>query len=205
MALGDGVEAWEDVLAGPRSGAPTTAADPAILDRHGNWTYGFCVVVDDLRHGITLVVRGRDLLEATPAQVRLARLLGGHRARQDAGADQEHLLLAEDADAVEQILVGRRLSERQLQVGLELGLVWQRAKETRLKQCIHRLWIARKDVGKTRRGSECQRHKRNQIGVLLEQREQPRATRADGISKKDAGQRAAERMLELLASLNISL
>jgi glutamyl-tRNA synthetase/glutamyl-Q tRNA(Asp) synthetase len=39
-------------------------------------TYGLCVVVDDLRHGIDLVIRGEDLLNATPAQVRLGRLLG---------------------------------------------------------------------------------------------------------------------------------
>jgi glutamyl-tRNA synthetase len=32
--------------------------------------------VDDLRHGIDLVVRGRDLLDATPDQIRLARILG---------------------------------------------------------------------------------------------------------------------------------
>ena len=36
----------------------------------------FCVVVDDDRQGIDLVIRGRDLLEATPAQVRLGRLIG---------------------------------------------------------------------------------------------------------------------------------
>ena len=42
----------------------------------GNWTYAFCVVVDDMRHDIDLVIRGRDLLEATPVQLRLARLLG---------------------------------------------------------------------------------------------------------------------------------
>ncbi len=36
----------------------------------------FCVVVDDLRQGVTLVIRGRDLLHATPAQIRLGRLLG---------------------------------------------------------------------------------------------------------------------------------
>jgi len=35
-------------------------------------------VVDDLRQSITLVVRGEDLAEATPAQIRLARLLGRH-------------------------------------------------------------------------------------------------------------------------------
>ena len=35
-----------------------------------------CVVVDDLRQGVDLVIRGRDLLDATPVQLRLARLLG---------------------------------------------------------------------------------------------------------------------------------
>ncbi len=32
--------------------------------------------MDDLRHGVDLVVRGRDLLDATPGQLRLGRLLG---------------------------------------------------------------------------------------------------------------------------------
>jgi glutamyl/glutaminyl-tRNA synthetase len=45
-------------------------------DRSGNWSYGFAVVVDDRRQGVDLVVRGLDLLEATPAQIRLARALG---------------------------------------------------------------------------------------------------------------------------------
>ena len=49
---------------------------PAGPRPDGNWTYALCVVVDDLRHGIDLVIRGRDLLDATPGQLRLARLLG---------------------------------------------------------------------------------------------------------------------------------
>ena len=49
---------------------------PSTRDRDGNWTYGFAVVVDDQRQAIGLVIRGRDLLPATPAQIRLARLLG---------------------------------------------------------------------------------------------------------------------------------
>jgi glutamyl/glutaminyl-tRNA synthetase len=76
VVLGEGTESWTDLLAGPRSGDPVNGGDPAIRDRHGNWTYAFCVVVDDLRQDVTLVVRGHDLLEATPAQIRLARLLG---------------------------------------------------------------------------------------------------------------------------------
>jgi glutamyl/glutaminyl-tRNA synthetase len=76
VALGDGSESWVDALLGPSEGPVAPAGDLVIRDRHGNWTYGFCVVVDDLRQGIDLVVRGRDLLPATPAQIRLGRLLG---------------------------------------------------------------------------------------------------------------------------------
>jgi len=74
--LGGGEERWVDLLLGPMTDSPTRAGDPLARDRHGNWTYGFCVVVDDLEHGIDLVIRGRDLLDATAGQLRLARLLG---------------------------------------------------------------------------------------------------------------------------------
>ena len=60
-------------------------------------------------------------------------------------------------------------------LGLELGLIRQRAEERRLEQRVHRLRIARQDVGKPRRGAERQRDQRDQIRILLEQREQPRA------------------------------
>jgi len=76
VALGDGEEPWTDLVLGERSGLPSAAGDLPIRDRHGNWTYALCVVVDDHRHEIDLVIRGEDLLEATPAQVRLGRLLG---------------------------------------------------------------------------------------------------------------------------------
>ncbi|MFN8619974.1 MAG: glutamate--tRNA ligase family protein [Chloroflexota bacterium] len=83
LALGDGEEAWDDLLLGLRAGAPAVAGDLPVRDREGNWTYAFCVVVDDLEHGIDLVIRGADLTDATPAQLRLARLLTGrsHPAR----------------------------------------------------------------------------------------------------------------------------
>ena len=76
VALGAGDEAWDDLLLGPHAGAVAGEGDLVVRDRHGNWTYAFCVVVDDLRHGVDLVVRGEDLLEATPAQLRLGALLG---------------------------------------------------------------------------------------------------------------------------------
>jgi glutamyl/glutaminyl-tRNA synthetase len=76
VALGDGPEVWRDILAGPSSGPVAPSGDLVVRDRNGHWTYGFCVVVDDLRQGVDLVIRGRDLVRATPAQIRLARLLG---------------------------------------------------------------------------------------------------------------------------------
>lgn len=76
VRLGGGVEAWMDRLLGPCADDVAPTGDLPIRDRHGNWTYGFCVVVDDLRHRVDLVVRGRDLLHATASQIRLGRLLG---------------------------------------------------------------------------------------------------------------------------------
>jgi glutamyl-tRNA synthetase/glutamyl-Q tRNA(Asp) synthetase len=79
VALGDGDEAWADLLAGRRSGPVAPRGDLLVRDRNGNWTYALCVVVDDIGHGVDLVVRGADLLESTPDQIRLARLLGRER------------------------------------------------------------------------------------------------------------------------------
>ena len=76
VALGAGDEAWEDLLLGPHAGAVAGEGDLLVRDRNANWSYAFCVVVDDIRHGVDLVVRGEDLLEATPAQIRLGQLLG---------------------------------------------------------------------------------------------------------------------------------
>ena len=53
--------------------------DLLLRDRNGNWTYQFAVVVDDMRHGVDLVIRGEDLLSSTGRQIRLARMLGRER------------------------------------------------------------------------------------------------------------------------------
>ncbi|HET7474133.1 MAG TPA: glutamate--tRNA ligase family protein [Candidatus Limnocylindrales bacterium] len=76
VALGEGTEPFDDLFLGPQAGDPSHAGDLVIRDREANWTYGFAVVVDDLRHGVDLVVRGEDLLPETARQIRLARLLG---------------------------------------------------------------------------------------------------------------------------------
>ena len=75
VALGGGSESWMDGLAGLCEEDVAPTGDLAIRDRHGNWTYGFCVV-DDARQGVDLVVRGRDLFHATANQIRLGRRLG---------------------------------------------------------------------------------------------------------------------------------
>ena len=76
VALGEGREAWDDGVMGPRAADVAPGGDLPIRDRHGNWTYGFSVVVDDLRHGIDLVIRGQDLVDATGSQIRLGAALG---------------------------------------------------------------------------------------------------------------------------------
>lgn len=50
--------------------------DPAIRDRHGNWTYQFAVVVDDHDQQVDLVIRGRDLASSTSLQVEVGRIIG---------------------------------------------------------------------------------------------------------------------------------
>jgi glutamyl/glutaminyl-tRNA synthetase len=76
VALGDGEETVDDLLLGRWSGPVAPWGDPVVRDRLGNRGYTLCVVVDDARQGVDLVIRGRDLRDATPFQVRLRRALG---------------------------------------------------------------------------------------------------------------------------------
>ena len=76
VALGAGTESFTDLLLGAQSGDVSAAGDLVARDRDGHWTYAFAVVVDDLRQGIDLVVRGEDLLRDTARQIRLGRLMG---------------------------------------------------------------------------------------------------------------------------------
>lgn len=50
--------------------------DVLVRDRHAQWTYQFAVVVDDMDHGIDVIIRGEDLLASTGRQWQLAELLG---------------------------------------------------------------------------------------------------------------------------------
>lgn len=70
---GGGTETAEDLLHGELTGP----VDDVVLRRNdGGAAYNLAVVVDDADSGVDQVVRGDDLVEATPAQIRLARLIG---------------------------------------------------------------------------------------------------------------------------------
>jgi glutamyl/glutaminyl-tRNA synthetase len=66
-----------DLLAGPLEQTPAEQCGDLLLrDRDGHWTYQFAVTVDDFRQGVTMVIRGADLLASTGRQVMLADMLG---------------------------------------------------------------------------------------------------------------------------------
>lgn len=100
-------ERFDDLRLGPQSQDPDLqCGDVLARDRHGNWTYQFAVVVDDLEQGVDLVIRGEDLLASTGRQLRLAQLLG----RENASRFLHHPLLR-TAD-------GRKLSKSAHDTGL---------------------------------------------------------------------------------------
>ena len=65
---------FEDRALGPQRREPEE--DPILVSRDGEAGYPLAVVVDDARDGVTEVVRGADLLEATATQICLHRDLG---------------------------------------------------------------------------------------------------------------------------------
>ncbi|WP_245587810.1 tRNA glutamyl-Q(34) synthetase GluQRS [Desulfovibrio inopinatus] len=99
---------FTDLVAGPVSCHVASECGDFVLRRaDGVHAYQLAVVVDDALMGVTHVVRGDDLLDSTPQQILLFRLLGytppayGHIP----------LLVGED---------GRRLSKRHHDTGLDV-------------------------------------------------------------------------------------
>ena len=71
------MERFVDLRHGPQAQRPSQQCGDLLLrDRDGNWTYQFAATVDDCVQGVTLVIRGDDLLASTGRQMQLARLLG---------------------------------------------------------------------------------------------------------------------------------
>ncbi len=77
VRLDPSVERFVDLRHGPQEQRPSEqCGDLLVRDRDGNWTYQFAATVDDDVQGVTLVIRGDDLLASTGRQIQLARLLG---------------------------------------------------------------------------------------------------------------------------------
>jgi glutamyl-Q tRNA(Asp) synthetase len=77
VRVNDEVVRFEDRLAGSqRQHVASEVGDFVILRADGLFAYQLAVVVDDAEQEITDVVRGADLLDSTPRQIALQRLLG---------------------------------------------------------------------------------------------------------------------------------
>ena len=67
---------WQDRRLGHQRWSLPALGDVVLKRRDGLWAYQLAVVVDDARQGITDIVRGADLLDNTPWQIRLQQALG---------------------------------------------------------------------------------------------------------------------------------
>lgn len=88
-------EQFEDKLQGLVKLDPTQINDDFIIKRKdGLYAYNLAVVIDDIKQGVTEVVRGADLIETTGKQISLYQLLGAQIP------DYVHLPLAVTAPGV---------------------------------------------------------------------------------------------------------
>jgi glutamyl-tRNA synthetase/glutamyl-Q tRNA(Asp) synthetase len=94
LRLDPGLEVFDDGLLGRQEQNPSEQCGDLLLrDRLGNWTYQCVAAIDDTVQGVTLVVRGEDLLASTGRQIRLARLVG----RQEPASFVHHPLVMKSA------------------------------------------------------------------------------------------------------------
>lgn len=99
--------AFTDGLYGPqRENLARDCGDFVLRRSDGLWGYQLAVVVDDGLSGVTEVVRGRDILSATPRQMYLQQLLGYPTPR------YVHIPLLTDSQ-------GRRLAKRDRDLDLD--------------------------------------------------------------------------------------
>ena len=88
-------------------GDAAASRDFIVRRRDGIIAYVLAVVVDDAAQGVTEVVRGADLVQATPQQIRLQQLLGLPTP------SYAHLPVLVEAD-------GRKLAKSERSIGLDL-------------------------------------------------------------------------------------
>jgi len=110
LRVPEGEVGFTDRVYGAYREVPSRDCGDFVLRRSdGLYGYQLAVVVDDMLQGVTEVVRGRDILSATPRQIVLQRMLG---AAQPAYA---HIPLLTDAE-------GRRLAKRDKDLDLDVLL-----------------------------------------------------------------------------------
>lgn len=82
LTAGSGLVEWQDRRLGRHSQDLEAEVGDFVLRRaDGLWAYQLAVVVDDAAQGISDIVRGQDLADNTPRQIRLQQLLGLPRPR----------------------------------------------------------------------------------------------------------------------------
>ena len=74
--VGATIEYVDDLLGPQRHDLETEVGDFVVRRADGLYAYQLAVVLDDALQGVTQVVRGSDLLDSTPRQIHLQRLLG---------------------------------------------------------------------------------------------------------------------------------
>jgi glutamyl-Q tRNA(Asp) synthetase len=76
VRVGDAAIAFDDAIQGPvRQDLARDIGDFVLHRADGFFAYQLAVVVDDAEQGVTDIVRGADLLDSTPRQIFLQRLL----------------------------------------------------------------------------------------------------------------------------------
>lgn len=94
--LNDDEVTWTDLVRGDVAYHMSSLSDPVIIREDGRYIYTLASVVDDIDHGITVILRGEDHVTNSAAQIQLFEALGakapqmGHLALL-AGADGEGL------------------------------------------------------------------------------------------------------------------
>jgi glutamyl-tRNA synthetase/glutamyl-Q tRNA(Asp) synthetase len=128
VKLSEELVSFHDWICGPQIQEPAKqCGDLAIKDKNGNWTYQFAVVVDDIRHGVDWVVRGRDLLFSTGRQILIRKLLGEASMPQFA----HHNLLTDPS--------GRKLSKKDFDSDIHVRLKAGIAPELILGEALYKL------------------------------------------------------------------
>jgi glutamyl-tRNA synthetase len=76
--LSDGAVRWTDLVLGEREVRLPTISDPVLIRADGTFLYTFTSVVDDIKTGITHIVRGEDHVTNTAVQLDIWAALGGN-------------------------------------------------------------------------------------------------------------------------------